>query len=132
MERSNFESIFDEMKEKKVYEKICKSELPNGRTCIKNKWVFKIKRNGIFRALLVACGYSQVPEVDFQECFATVIIDATFCILVIMMLIWNLKGKIVDIETAFLHGNIRETIYMEIPKQMEANENECLVLKKTI
>jgi hypothetical protein len=39
---------FDEMKEKEGYEKICKSELPNGRTCIKNKWVFKIKRNGIF------------------------------------------------------------------------------------
>ena len=37
-----------EMKEKGVYEKNCKSELPNGRTCIKNKWVFKIKSNGIF------------------------------------------------------------------------------------
>jgi hypothetical protein len=47
---------FDEMKEKEVYEKICKSELPNGHTCIKNKWVFKIKRNGIFRAGLIACG----------------------------------------------------------------------------
>jgi hypothetical protein len=43
-----------------------------------------------------------------------------------------LKGKIVDIETAFLHGNLNETIYMEIPKGMEANENECLILKKTI
>jgi hypothetical protein len=28
---------FDEMKEKEVYEKISKSELPNWRTCIKNK-----------------------------------------------------------------------------------------------
>jgi hypothetical protein len=28
---------FDEIKEKEVYEKICKSELTNGRTCIKNK-----------------------------------------------------------------------------------------------
>jgi hypothetical protein len=123
---------FDEMKEKEVYEKICKSELPNGRTCIKNKWVFKIKRNGIFRARLVACGYSQVPGVDFQESFAPVINDVTFRILLIMMLTWNLKGKIVDIETAFLHGNLKETIYMEIPKGMEANENECLILKKTI
>jgi hypothetical protein len=43
-----------------------------------------------------------------------------------------LKGKIVDIETAFLHGNLKETIYMEILKGMEANENECLILKKTI
>jgi hypothetical protein len=123
---------FDEMKEKEVYEKICKSELPNGRTCIKNKWVFKIKRNGIFRARLVAFGYSQVPGVDFQESFAPVINDVTFRILLIMMLTWNLKGKIVDIETAFLDGNLKETIYMEISKGMKANENECLILKKTI
>jgi hypothetical protein len=46
------------------------------------------------------------------------------------MLTWNLKGKIVDIETAFLHGNFRETIYMEVPKVMEVNENECLISKK--
>jgi hypothetical protein len=32
----------------------------------------------------------------------------------------------------FLHGNLKEKIYMEIPKGMEANENECLNLKKTI
>jgi hypothetical protein len=48
------------------------------------------------------------------------------------VLTWNLKGKIVDIKTAFLHGNLRETIYMEIPKGMEANENEYFILKKTI
>jgi hypothetical protein len=42
------------------------------------------------------------------------------------MLTWNLKGKIVDIKTAFLHGNLKETIYMDIPKGMEANEDECV------
>jgi hypothetical protein len=70
--------------------------------------------------------------VDFQESFAPVINDVTFRILLIMMLTWNLKGKIVDIETAFLHGNLKEKIYMEIPKGMEAHENECLILKETI
>jgi hypothetical protein len=49
-----------------------------------------------------------------------------------MMLTWDLKGKIVDIETAFLHGNLKETIYMEIPIGMEAHENKCLILKKKI
>jgi hypothetical protein len=47
-----------------------------------------------------------------------------------MMLTWNSKGKIVGIETAFLHGNHKETIYMEIPKGMEENENEFLIIKK--
>jgi hypothetical protein len=59
-----------------------------------------------------------------------VINDVIFRILLIMMLSWNLKGKIVGVETAFLHGNLKETIYMEIAKGMEANEKECLMLKK--
>jgi hypothetical protein len=47
------------------------------------------------------------------------------------MLTW-LKGKVVDIETAFLHRNIKETIYMEIPRGMEASKDKYLILKKTI
>jgi Reverse transcriptase (RNA-dependent DNA polymerase) len=80
----------------------------------------------------VACGYSQVPGVYFQESFAPVMNDVTFRILLVMMLIWKLKAKVVDIETAFLHGDLKETIYMEIPKGMEGNIDECLILNKTI
>jgi hypothetical protein len=42
-----------------------------------------------------------------------------------MILTWNFKAKVVDIETTFLHGNLKETIYMEIPKGMEASLDEC-------
>ena len=48
------------------------------------------------------------------------------------MLTWNLIGKVIDIETAFQHGNLKETIFMEIPKGKEANKDECLILKRTI
>ena len=120
------------MKSKGVWEKFKKSEIPNGRNCIKNKWIFKINRNGIFRARLVACGCSQIPGVDFQESYAPVINDVTFRILLVTMLTWNLIGKVIDIETAFLHGDLKETIFMEIPKGMEANKDECLILKRTI
>jgi Reverse transcriptase (RNA-dependent DNA polymerase) len=100
---------------------------------VKNKWIFKIKRNGIFRARLVACGYSQVPGIDFQESFAPVINDVTLRILLIIMLVWNLKGKVVDIETAFLHGELKEKIYMHLPDGLEGDkQKECLYLKKTI
>jgi hypothetical protein len=43
--REEISREFGEMKEKEVNEKIFKSDLPNGRTCIKNKWAFKIERN---------------------------------------------------------------------------------------
>jgi hypothetical protein len=61
-----------------------------------------------------------------------VIKDVTFCILQIIMLTWNLKGKIVNIETAFLHRNLKETIYKGIPKGIVADENECLILKNNL
>jgi Reverse transcriptase (RNA-dependent DNA polymerase) len=80
----------------------------------------------------VACGYSQVPGVDFHESFTPVINDVTFQILLVMMLTWNLKSKVVDIKTAFFHGDLKETFYMEIPKGMEASVDECLILNKTI
>jgi Reverse transcriptase (RNA-dependent DNA polymerase) len=96
---------FEEIKSEGVWEKFKKSEIPNGRNCIKNKWIFKAKRNGIFRARLVACGYSQIPGMDFQESYAPVINDVTFRILLVTMLTWNLIGKVIDIETAFLHGD---------------------------
>jgi hypothetical protein len=61
------------------------------------------------------CGYSQIPEVDFQERYVQVINDVTFRILLVTILTWNLSGKGIGIETAFLHGNLKETIFMEIP-----------------
>jgi Reverse transcriptase (RNA-dependent DNA polymerase) len=95
-------------------------------------WIFKIKRNGIFRARLVACGYSQVPGIDFQESLAPVMNDVTLRMLFIIILVWNLKGKIVDVETAFLHGELKEKIFLHLPDGLEGDKQaECLFLRKT-
>jgi hypothetical protein len=39
---------------------------------------------------------------------------------------------VVDIETAFLHGDLDEEIYMEVPKGLEIEHSKKLMLKKTI
>jgi hypothetical protein len=75
-----------------------------------------MKRNGIFRARLVACGYSQVPGIDFCESFAPVLNDVRFKIMLITKFVWDMTSTVVDIETAFLHGDLDEKIYMEVPK----------------
>jgi hypothetical protein len=43
-----------------------------------------------------------------------------------------MTSTVVDIETAFLHGDLDEEIYMEVPKGLEIKHNKKLMLKKTI
>ena len=63
---------------------------------------------------------------------APVVNDVSFRVLLIAKLVWKLKARIIDVETAFLHGDLKEEIFMEIPPGMEASKDECLILKKTI
>jgi hypothetical protein len=46
--RSNTDKELKETNVRRVWKKINKSEIPDGRRCVKSKWVFKIKRNGVF------------------------------------------------------------------------------------
>jgi Reverse transcriptase (RNA-dependent DNA polymerase) len=112
---------FNKMMNYKVWDIVKRNVVPPGRKCVKSKWVFDIKRNGVFRARLVACDYSQVPGVDFQ-----------LRMLLVLQLALCLKGVIIDIETAILNGELTEEIYMMTPEGLEANEDECVLLKKAI
>jgi hypothetical protein len=75
----------------------------------------KIKRDRVFRARLVACGYSQIPDIDFTENYAPVISNVTYRIMLIPEIVWKLSSKIVDVGTTFLHGGLEEEIYMDCP-----------------
>jgi hypothetical protein len=120
------------MEENKVWKKIKRSEMPKDRRCIKHKWVFEIKRSGVFRCRLVGAGYSQIPGVDFQDVYQAVADDETFRIMLILRMLKGYDFLIFDVETAFLHGQLDTQIYMDCPKGMEAEPDECLLLVKTI
>jgi hypothetical protein len=120
------------MKKRGVWEIIDEKDILINRRYIKNKWIFKMKRNGVFRARLVACDYSQVPGIDFSESFAPVLNDVSFRIMLIAKLVWNMTCSVADIETAFLHGDLDEEIYMEVPKGLTIKDNKKLILRKTI
>jgi len=50
-----------------------------------------------------------------------------------MKIIWGLKVKIVDVETAFLHGDLEEEIHMECAEGLDLNKNgDCVILDKSI
>jgi Reverse transcriptase (RNA-dependent DNA polymerase) len=124
--------VIGDMESKKVWETIKKEEVPVGRRTIKCKCIFKIKRNGIFRARLVAFGYSQIPGIDFNESFAPVINDVSFRVMLIAKLMGGLQASIVNVETEFLHGDLSEEIYMNIPEGLKEDQEHCLLLKKRI
>ena len=102
---------FADMNQRGVWRVIDRNSMAPGRRCVKHKWIFKVKRDRRYRARLVACGYSQIAGVDYQENYSPVIHDVTYRIMIVLQIVLQLDSRIVDVETAFLHGDLEEDIY---------------------
>ena len=106
------------MNKQQVLCRTSKNLMPPNQRCVKNKWVFKIKHNGMYQACLIACRYSQVLVIDFSVNYFPEVNDITFCILLLILMHFSYSGKIVNIERAFLYGDLEEEIYMECSQGM--------------
>ena len=100
--------------------------------CIQDK-----ERWCTYRTGLVALGYSQIPGVDYTESFAPVAHDVSFRIALARMMVEKLDSLVMDVETAFLYGDIEEEISMKSPVGMEeidpgSSPEDCYQLKKGI
>ena len=103
---------------------------PNYRS-VKSKWVFKIKHNGVYQASLVAYECSQVPGINFSKNDSVVFNNINFCTLLLMAIHSRYSAKIVDVETAFLYGDLKEEIYMECPQGMSNKRKyDCINVDK--
>ena len=125
------------MIERGVWRKTDRKRIPNNRRLIGNMWVFKIKRDGTYRARLVALGYSQIPGVDYTDNFAPVAHDVSFRIALTSMMVEKLDSLVMGVETAFLYGEIDEEIFMKSPVGMEeidpgSSSEDCYQLQKGI
>ena len=123
------------MLERGVWRKTDRKKIPGNRRLIENKCVFKIKRDGTYRARLVALGYSQIPGVDCTDNFAPVAHDVSFRIALARMMVEKLDSLVVDVEAAFLYGEIDEEIFMKSPVGMEeidqgSTSEDCYQLVK--
>ena len=124
------------MRVKGVWRGIKLKDMKPGHRLLGTKWVFKKKLNGTYRARLVAQGYNQIPGVDFTDSFSPVISDPILRIILILADHCNWSTEQIDVEGAFLNGEIDCTIYMRLPdgykEEYPNSEDEALVLDKSI
>ena len=92
--------------------------LPHGKKALKNKLVFKLKKDGSgkvvkHKARLVVKGFQQKKGIDFDEIFSPVVKMTSIRVILGLVAKLNLELEQMDVRTAFLHGDLDEEIYMQ-------------------
>ena len=80
------------------------------------RWVFRKKNNEQYKTRLVAKGYAQKKEIDYNEIFSLVVKHTSIWMLLAIVAQFDLELEQIDVKTAFLHGELEEKIYMKRPE----------------
>ncbi|KAI5312501.1 hypothetical protein L3X38_041674 [Prunus dulcis] len=114
-------------------------DLTQGCKPIGCKWVYKTKRNSKgqidrYKARLVAKGFTQQEGVDYNETFSPVSTKDSLRVIMALVARFDLHLHQMDVQTAFLNGNLIEKIYMKQPDGFIQKGEEDLVcrLQKSI
>ena len=85
------------------------------------EWFYKLKRhsNGFiarYKARLVARVYLQQYGLDYDETFSLVVKPTTVRLLLALVVQHGWELKQLDVSNAFLHGILKEEVYMAQPR----------------
>ena len=101
------------------------------------KWVFRTKYNtdgsiSKHKARLVAKGFHQTAGVDYSETFSPVIKSSTIRIILSLVVMqgWNVRQ--ININNAFLNGDLTEDVYMTQPEGFTVKEGYVCKLNKAL
>lgn len=78
--------------------------LPPGAHLLPSKWVYEIKRSGIYKARYVARGDRQLPSEDYEDTFASVVRPETLRVIFALLASGNYEVKVWDVVMAFLNA----------------------------
>ena len=100
-----------------VYEDVEAEELPEGKKAIGCRWVYEFKQSEsggppIYKAHLVAQGFSQVPFMDYGATFAPVAKSVMVRFITVYSVLHGWHLQCVDAMRAFLHGGLSNELFM--------------------
>lgn len=87
---------------------------------VDSKWVFRVKQHSDgtvqrYKARLVAKGFQQTPGLDYFETFSPVVKASTIRVILTLAITYGWDIQQVDINNAFLNGELHEEVYMTQP-----------------
>jgi hypothetical protein len=94
---------------------------PKSQKPIGSRWVFALKKNERgevvrYKARVVAKGYSQRHGIDYEETYAPVAALTSVRAFLATSCAEQMEVQQWDVDTAFLYGDLEETIFMEVPE----------------
>lgn len=108
--------------------------LPKDVKPLGSRWVHRVKLNSdgtfkCFRSRLVAKGYEQEEGVDFLETYSPVVRTATVRMVLHLAVTEKWSIKQLDVKNVFLHGTLKESVYMQQPPGFENAQHPDYVWK---